>query len=267
MYSKFNCDISDDLYGRNINRYYDAGHRIYEHFQKQSRGCLKAFLLDNGHIDGTALQNHWFGSIYADVFISHSHQDIEKVMVFAGWLKDKFDLTVFIDSCIWGYCDDLLKQIDDDYCKLADRKTYDYKLRNYTTSHVHTMLSAALLDMIDRTECLIFYNTPQSIIIEDELESVKNSDKTLSPWIYSELFATNVLRQQVPSRLKRLHESFEHRGMNRFNDSNLPFFEYDVNAPLEDMIKLDDTLFTIWANQYNSKEHPLDVLYRIVSRK
>lgn len=267
MYSKFNCEISDYFYNKNINQYLEDGRKIYKNFQQQCEHSLKPFLLDNGHIDGTALKDIWFSISKANVFISHSHKDIEKVKAFAGWLKNKFGLTAFIDSCAWGYCDDLLKLIDDKFCKHQDEKTYDYKLRNYTTSHVHTMLSAALLDMIDRTECLIFYNTPQSICLKDELNKVDKAEKTLSPWIYSELSATRVLRCQKPDRLERLHESFEHSDSFKLNDSKLQQIEYDVSASIKNMIKLDDKVLTEWENNYTSGEYSLDTLYKLVGPK
>lgn len=267
MYSKFNCEISDCFYNKNINQYREAGRKIYEDFQQQCECSLKPFLLDKGHIDGTALKDAWFSIENADVFISHSHQDIEKVKAFAGWLKNKFGLTAFIDSCAWGYCDDLLKLIDDKFCKHQDGKTYDYNLRNYTTSHVHTMLSAALLDMIDRTECLIFYNTPQSICLKEELNKVDKSEKTLSPWIYSELFATRVLRCQKPDRLERLHESFEHSYSFKLNDSKLQQIEYDVSESIENMIKLNDNVLMEWEIKHTSCEYSLDTLYKLVGPK
>ena len=82
-----------------------------------------------------------------------------------------------------GYCDDLLRQIDNEHCKKEDGKTYDYNLRNYTTSHVHMMLSTALTEMIDKTECIMFYNTPNSVSLADDLETQKNEKRkvTLSP--------------------------------------------------------------------------------------
>lgn len=267
MYSKFNCDISNYFYNEYIKQYHETGRKIYENFQQQCECSLKPFLLDNGHIDGTALKDIWFSISNADVFISHSHKDIEKVKAFAGWLKGKFGLTAFIDSCAWGYCDDLLKLIDDKFCKHQDEKTYDYKLRNYTTSHVHTMLSAALLDMIDRTECLIFYNTPQSICLKDELNKVDKAEKTLSPWIYSELSATRVLRCQKPDRSKRLSESFEYRDSSKFNDSKLPHIEYDVSASIENMIKLNDDVLIEWESKHTTGEYSLDTLYKLVGPK
>lgn len=55
------------------------------------------------------MQSYWFPKINADIFLSHSHKDEKLIIAFAGWLKDTFNLDVFIDSCIWGYSNDLQK--------------------------------------------------------------------------------------------------------------------------------------------------------------
>lgn len=263
MFAKFNCEISDYFYNQYVKRHYETGQKLYEQFHQQSKDCLKTFLLDNGHIDGTALQNHWFTAIEADIFISHSHQDIEKTKAFAGWLKENFELTAFIDSCVWGYCDDLLKLIDNRYCKDPVSKTYDYQLRNYTTSHVHAMLSVALLEMIDKTECLLFYNTPHSICLRSELENVKEGKKTLSPWIYNELSTANTIKPREPKRIKQLKESFESMRFSSYNSK--PQFEYDVTAIINGMLTLDDNLLNKWQSQHIKHKEALDVLYKLIS--
>ena len=167
------------------------------------RKALKTFILDNGHIDASALQDEWFPAIKADVFISHSHKDLPIAKALAGWLKNTFGLSSFIDSFVWGYCDELLKEIDNKYCKnridskrfsKGDKETYNYTLRNFTTSHVHTLLSSALSQMIDKTECVIFINTPQSVSISSEIESIKGNSITTSPWIYHELAMTSIIK-------------------------------------------------------------------------
>lgn len=265
MYSKFNCVISENFYNQNINRYCDTGRNLYEHFQQQSRDCLKAFLLDSGHIDGTALKNHWFRATEADIFISHSHQDVDKAIAIAGWLKEEFGLTAFIDSCVWGYSDDLLKLIDEKYCKHSDGKTFDYQLRNYTTSHVHTMLSAALLEMIDKTECLLFYNTPHSICLKNELEKVSNGEKTLSPWIYYELSTANSIKPRKPTRIIPLRESFVQRDPRMMYFITKPQFEYDVQAIINGMPTLNDDLLKKWQSQHIKNNNALDDLYKLIS--
>ena len=168
MYSKYSIEISNSFYNRELNRHLETGKKIYQKHEEMAKKSLKEFIYDNGHIDGDSMKSNWFQMENVDIFISHSHQDITKVKAFAGWLYDEFKLTAFIDSCVWGYCNDLLQQIDDEYCKKKDGKTYDYNLRNYTTSHVHMMLATALTEMIDNTECIMFYNTPNSVLLADD---------------------------------------------------------------------------------------------------
>lgn len=96
------------------------------------------------------------------------------------------------------------------YYYQEDSKTYNYNKRNFSTSHVHMMLSTALINTIDNTECIFFINTPNSI--ENVYDTVNNS--TYSTCIYSELEATRLLRNRpisdyrVPYETKSIHEKF-----------------------------------------------------------
>ena len=258
MYSKFNLTISDYFYNSEINKHLETGKKIYDNFELQSKKCLKEFLYDNGNIDGTSMKENWFNIEKADIFISHSHKDITKVKAFAGWLYDQFDLIAFIDSCAWGYCDDLLKEIDDRYCKKADGKTYDYKQRNYSTSHVHMMLSTALSEMIDNTECIMFYNTPQSISYKDDLDTIKKERKkvTLSPWIYHELSMTMLIRPKEPERsMPMLENVIEHRAFSEQNSLNI---EYDVEEIIRNFVPLTLDDLNMWKREYFILTHKID---------
>lgn len=278
MYSKFNLSISNYFYNSELNKHLESGKRIYENHEVLTKKNLKGFIFDNGHIDGTAMKSNWFQIEDVDIFISHSHQDITKVKAFAGWLYDEFKLTAFVDSCVWGYCDDLLKQIDNEYCKKKDGKTYDYELRNYTTSHVHMMLSTALIEMIDNTECIMFYNTPSSVTLVEDLETIKSAKKkvTLSPWIYHELATTSFVRSCKPTRVTSVLESVNI--YKAYGKRNSPDIEYDVDKYLENMISIESKDLSSWKRNYailthklhgnsipnrNAYEniHPLDVLY------
>lgn len=223
------------------------------------------------------MKNNWFQIEKVDIFISHSHQDINKVQAFAGWLYDQFELTAFIDSCVWGYCDELLKQLDDKYCKNKTNENYNYDLRNYTTSHVHIMLSTALAAMIDKTECIMFYNTPNAILLSNDLNKIKSEKKkvTLSPWIYYELAMTSLIRKYKPNREHLLEHASRYKQHSERNTINI---EYKVEEYLKDMIKITDEQLIEWKRYYqvithkldgdnipyiSGKEdtHPLDVLY------
>lgn len=258
MYSSFNLDISNSFYNQELYKHLESGKKIYEKHEVLAKKRIKEFIYDNGHIDGTSMKSNWFEIKDVDIFISHSHKDITKVKAFAGWLYDEFNLTAFIDSCAWGYCDDLLKQIDDKHCKKKNGKTYDYDLRNYTTSHVHMMLSTALSEMIDNTECIMFYNTPNSVSLVDDLKTIKEEKKkvTLSPWIYHELAMTSLIRTCKPNRAIQLLENvLEHGSISEKNTINI---EYDIDKYLEAMITLTSEELKLWKKKYAILIHKLD---------
>lgn len=154
----------------------------------------------NGVVDGTALQDFWFPTQEKeyDVFISHSHNDLGYAVNLASWLERRCGLRCFVDHFVWKSADDLLKRIDDVYTWEPERNVYDYDKRNFSTSHVHTMLSMAILDIIDCSECCIFIESDQSI----SLEGIKT--KTLSPWIYEELTYMKKGRITIPERYQHL---------------------------------------------------------------
>ncbi len=203
------------------------------------------------------MKSNWFQIEKVDIFISHSHQDINKVQALAGWLYDEFELTAFIDSCVWGYCDELLKQLDDKYCKNKTNENYNYDLRNYTTSHIHIMLSTALAEMIDKTECIMFYNTPNSISLSDDLNEIKSEKKkvTLSPWIYHELAMTSLIREQKPNRGCLLEHASGHK---QYSETNTINIEYKVEEYLKDMIPIKEEQLMEWKKYYRIITHKLD---------
>lgn len=186
-----------DLGFNNEEEYHRIGKTIFDGFNIEAHNSLKKYVSISGVLDGAKMQEDWFPSIHAHVFISHSHNDRDLAITFAGFLKKEFQIISFIDSCIWGYANDLLRLLDNKYCKIDGKNSYQYDLRNYSTSHVHMMLSTALTKMIDKTECLFFINTPNSILAS-EIE-----EKTLSPWIYAEIETSKMIRVNLPSRPSR----------------------------------------------------------------
>lgn len=72
---------------------------------------------ESGIINGKKLRNFVFPTDNYDVFISHSHDDLEIAKQFAAWLKEKYRCSVFLDSFVWNSADDLLREIDNLYCK------------------------------------------------------------------------------------------------------------------------------------------------------
>ena len=60
--------------------------------------------------------------------------------------------------------------------------------------HVHMMLSTALANMIDKTECIMFLNTPNSVSTRD------TKLKTYSPWIYNEIEITRIIEKNKKNK-------------------------------------------------------------------
>lgn len=156
-------------------------------------------------ISGESFIDSWFPIVNYDVFLSYSHDDLELALLLAGFLKYQFGLRVFIDELFWGSADDLLYKLNDKYCKNKERN-YDYRKRNFTTTHVHAMLSTAIARTINNSEVIIFLNSEKSIYkVREEV----NVNRTLCPWIYEEIFFTTVIveREWYEHRLDELKES------------------------------------------------------------
>lgn len=235
------------------DKYYQIGLVLYQNDKQIVRGTLKNFAYTDGTLNGSLMQSHWFPLINSDIFISHSHKDERQAITLAGLLFVKFGINSFIDSCIWGYSDDLLKIIDNNYCFQADG-IYNYTKRNNSTSHVHMMLSTALTMMINKTECLFFLNTPNSI----STAGVVN--KTESPWIYSEIAITQMIRQNIPKRRVDQETKFFSKG-GVINESLK--IKYDVN--LSHLADINNDTLVKWLKKNNSSNAvtALDALYEI----
>jgi hypothetical protein len=179
------------------------GNPQFETNKRQVKTDLQKFITLTGNLDGSMMEKEWFPNVKADIFISHSHDDEKEAIKLAGWIKDSFNLDCFIDSCVWESGDDLIKMIDNEYCRSEGDITYNYKRRNLSTSHVHMMLSTALAKMIDRAECLFFLNTPNSVSTSEIIS------KTVSPWIYSEIAISQLVRKPLKfHRDRELVKSF-----------------------------------------------------------
>lgn len=214
-------------------------------------------------IDGTKLQEEWFPvdgpKMNFDVFISHSHKDLDDIVLpFARWLYDRLGLRCFIDSQFWQYSDDLLKQIDDGYAYQPESGTYNYLIRNFTTSNIHIMLSMALMKMMNKTEMVIFIDSDNSIVYH------KGEKATPSPWIYEEVNFASSLEMKIPKRWqtkltaqyregRRIEERF-------FSEAHKPNIQYKIN--ISDFYGLNsNTLNQLWYSGYRG-ERAMDELYK-----
>lgn len=248
----------------NFSEYEERGRR---HLQSQ-KATFKATIseyITNGIADGTKMESDWFPTIEADVFISHSHIDEKLAQGIAGWLNAQFGLKCFIDSCVWNYSDDLLEMINSKYSDKRENATggylYDYKKCNTASKHVNIMLSVALQRMIDKTEVTILLNTNNSIA---KYENVYDK-ATYSPWIYSEVICTQIVRKKPLKEyrkgetiLKHIYESFQMRDV-------VSEFRAAYELSIEHLTEINIDMLLKWKKMYEDKEisYPLDYLYQI----
>lgn len=260
MYRGFDLELNLDQ--QSIANFYQDGKGLYKDHCLELKEKLFEFLSEDNKLNGTEIRDSWFPQIAADIFISHSHKDVKQAISLAGWLKVEFGLRAFVDSCVWEHADFLQRRIDNAYCK-KENGNYDYDKRNYTTSHIHMMLSSALSLMIDRTECIFFLNTPNSVNIVSDLET------TESPWLFSEIVATQYMRINEPQRIKDINEGFD--DFNGPDDiRKAKNFSIIHNIDLGHLHKIDIESLRSWKRIYEFRQpkyYSLDVLYKMYPAK
>lgn len=166
----------------------------YKSPKQEIQDSLKKYIIENDILDGNSIMKNCFPQINDfNVFISHSHADERIAVQLANIIHKHTGAKSFIDSMVWAYADDLLHNIDQHYC-LQDDGYYSYSQRNKTTSYVHMMLATALAQMMDKCDCIIFVNTPNSLN-----KQTLNETTTFSPWIFYELATLHTLRVRMPS--------------------------------------------------------------------
>lgn len=224
---------------------------------------IQDYLLDSKNtLSVEKIYEKLFVDIKPDIFLSHSHADEDDVIRLAILIEEELNLSVFIDSCIWGDAFKLLREIDEEYC--LNGSNFNYKKRNYTTSNVFIILNSALHRVIYNCEVFIFLGTDYSIPIN---EAFKSERYLSSPWIYSELqFAKLVRRTPKPRGIK--FESRDQALAESLAFDNAPNFAYSI--PETDTTLLNRNLKN-WiedSNRYSSQDvHPLDRLYKIISHR
>lgn len=243
----------------NSEHYLKVGTEIHEKSKDRIQKSLNTFFQRDESLDGSKIMENWFPQLDVHVFISHSHKDEDEVISLAGWLYDNFGIKSFIDSCVWGYGNNLIQMLDNEYSwKDSSKGIYYYEKVLQSSSHVHMMLSSALSTMIDNTECLIFYDTPNSI------EPFGLTDKTESPWIFSELAFSQIVRLKTPKRVKKqISERKYYSADDKEHFEKGLKIKYDINAA--HLKKINADILNKWDNLANSldSEEALDKLYEI----
>ena len=250
MFKGFNLNVPEIYFEKWMAR----GNLRHDANKLKVQASFDDFFDSDGILSATKIGDNWFPKVDADIFISHSHKDSKIAIGLAGWLEEEFGLTSFIDSTVWGYSDNLLKKFDNLYCRDGDTGPYDYDTRNKTTTHVNIMLASALNNMLDRTECVFFLNTPSSISCKGYAEQ----NATESPWIFSEIAMTRMIGRKInrATAYKRKTEA----SMEVFAEDMK--IKYDLS--LNHLISLDSSMLNRWVlSDHRQGSDSLDSLYEI----
>ena len=265
MFAGFNLEINKHFFESKQKSFQEYQKIGEEHLGAQGEGIENALseYINNNIVDGSKIQKDWFPEVDADIFLSHSSADKELVNAIAGWLNDNFNLKCFVDSNIWCYAGNISEMLNSNYSnKRSDGNggyLYNHKRCLKVSEHVDTMLNIALQKMIDKCESVFLINTEKSIHINSDSKSV---DITYSPWIYSELVCSEIVRKK-PLYFYRYNSELYHsiNESRRFEDvSNNLTISY--NAPTQHLIKINQDVFEKWNRQFDMEyPFPLDLLY------
>ncbi|WP_120899940.1 TIR domain protein [Helicobacter pylori] len=114
----------------------------------------------------------------AQVFLSHSHADINKALEVKGYLEEYLDAEcVFIDSLFWDYKNNVLKEMKKHHIGVS-------KIEDAFT----LILRESLECMIKKCPYFVFLQSKNSVSLNQDLLKI-----TYSAWIYEELKIANTL--------------------------------------------------------------------------
>ncbi|WQW12910.1 toll/interleukin-1 receptor domain-containing protein [Helicobacter pylori] len=115
----------------------------------------------------------------AQVFLSHSHADINKALEVKNYLENQIKRKVFIDSLFWDYKDDVLNKLAkyDDISRIEDAFTL--------------ILRESLQDMIKKCPYFVFLQSKNSVSNQGLSRNQDLLKITYSAWIYEELKIAN----------------------------------------------------------------------------
>lgn len=249
MYKGFELSLSETNFLSNNGKY----SQLLRERQDTIVDKFNEVLLSDGKIDADKIIEEWFPKGQYHIFISHSHKDLELAEQLANWLYEKFKLTSFLDSHVWGYANNLLKELNEKYARSGEEMyAYDPAISN--ASHVYLMLSTALSEAIDKSECLFFINT-ENTLDNMEIKGSQVESRTASPWIMHELKTSSMIRRGYSSdrQQKIVAESY---GLESESTEKSASFSFSV--PTEHLAKIDENTLSKWVDD-------CDVEYDIVS--
>lgn len=170
-----------------IGSYDIDNYKIEEWFQEQIQNHnnnINSFINKYGELSAEEILKKIFPTpTQANIFISHSHDDIDDAKKLAFILTNEFHENVFIDEYVWGSAENLLDQINfNAYDVISD--TYDIDQSCLNASSIYILLANAISKVIHQCKFFIFLKSHNSL-------GCLTPSYTRSPWIYFELQLIN----------------------------------------------------------------------------
>lgn len=269
VFSGYNLELDEktmmETLGDDYYDYIEIGKKHLQSGVNHFKNKLRS-LISLNTINGNELEECCFPNIDADIFLSHSHKDCDLANALAGWIHKKFGLNVFVDSNVWEYSSELLEEINSHYSNKRSNGNKGYLYNHEScckaSEHVNTMLTSALHKMIDKVECVILLNTDNSVrVFEDDCFA-----STYSPWIYSEIMSTQIVRKKPLICYREYNElmHFDESTVITYDSTNFIIF-YTIS--LKHLVPIKWTHLLSWLNNYSNsmykEDYPLDSLYTL----
>ncbi|WKE64648.1 hypothetical protein PVT67_13350 [Gallaecimonas kandeliae] len=231
MYKRYVLEIDDFEY---LIENFKGDELEYASKEVEQRGHVLELV--NGKISASEISAKLLNnSCKPHFFLSHSSQDKELVTKFANYLYETFEIKSFIDSQLWGNIREATTEYLEKYCR-GDGDYYFLDPALRAINNTDSILSSALLEAMDQSDCIIFVKSNNSAELNFEFNKIPESEVkynqyTLSPWIAIEIRYANFLRvkrhEEIYSEISMESASFTSKSVK--NSIEPPHFEHSLD--------------------------------------